>query len=70
MKQFNSIKDAFDWWIKNVYPSLPPDVKKGKPVTAWRDYTHNLGISETRMKSVLTEFGNFKIETIITWNPE
>lgn len=69
MKKFNTIPEAFDWWIKNVYPSLPPDVKKGKPVIAWRDYTYKQGISEKRMREILTEFGNFKIETTIVYEP-
>lgn len=69
MKKFNSIPEAFDWWIKNVYPSLPPDLKKGKPVTAWRDYTYNQGISEKRMRDILIEFGNFRIETLIVYEP-
>lgn len=69
MKKFDSIPEAFDWWIKNVYPSLPADVKKGKPVTAWRDYTYNQGISEKRMRDILIEFGNFRIETVIVYEP-
>jgi hypothetical protein len=67
MKQFNSIPEAFDWWIENIYPSLPAEMKKGKPVTAWRDYTHKLGISETRMKNILIEYGHFEIKTIIIY---
>ena len=69
MKTFDSITEAFDWWIKNVYPTLPADQKKGKPVTAWRDYTHKLGISETRMKKILIEYGHFEIKTTITYKP-
>ncbi|WP_138481937.1 hypothetical protein [Dyadobacter bucti] len=69
MKTFETIREAFDWWIKNVYPDLPAETKKGRPVTAWRDYTHNLGISETRMKEILLEYGNFEIKTIITYKP-
>jgi hypothetical protein len=69
MKSFETIREAFDWWIKNIYPTLPPELKKGKPVTAWRDYTHNLGISETRMRDILIEFGSFEIKTSIIYKP-
>ena len=69
MKTFDTVKDAFDWWIKNIYPSLPPELKKGKPVTAWRDYTHNRGISEARMKEILIEYGHFEIMTTIVYKP-
>ncbi|MPR36633.1 hypothetical protein [Salmonirosea aquatica] len=69
MKKFTTIPEAFDWWIKNIYPSLPPDVKKGRPVTAWRDYTHKRGISEERMRGILLDYGHFKITTSITYEP-
>jgi hypothetical protein len=69
MKSFETIREAFDWWIKNIYPTLSPELKKGKPVTAWRDYTHNLGISETRMRDILIEFGSFEIKTSIIYKP-
>ncbi|KAA0990067.1 hypothetical protein [Dyadobacter aurulentus] len=69
MKQFSSIPEAFEWWLKNIYPTLPAEVKKGKPVSAWRDYTHGGGISEKRMREILIEFGHFKIEMTITYEP-
>lgn len=69
MKKFNTIKEAFDWWIKNIYPTLTPDRKKGKLTDAWRDYTHKGSISETRMKEVLINHGNFEIKMTITYKP-
>lgn len=69
MKQFASIAEAFEWWLKNVYPTLTPERKKGKPVSAWRDYTHGGGVSEKRMREILTEYGNFEIKTIIIYRP-
>ena len=69
MKKFTTITEAFEWWLKNIYPSLDPELKKGKPVSAWRDYTHGGGVSEKRMKQILVEYGHFTIETIITYKP-
>ena len=69
MKKFSTIKEAFDWWIKNIYPNLSPDEKKGKLTNAWRDYTHKGSMSESRMKEILIEYGHFEIETIITYRP-
>jgi hypothetical protein len=69
MKNFTSIPEAFEWWLKNIYPELSPERKKGKAVSAWRDYTHSGGVSEKRMREILIEFGNFTIETIITYQP-
>jgi len=71
MRTFKTVKEAFEWWIKNKYPDLPADLKKGKAVAAWKDYTYNRGISESRMKAILVEFGNFEISTTttITYKP-
>ncbi|TLU98021.1 hypothetical protein [Dyadobacter luticola] len=69
MQRFPSIIDAFDWWIKNEYPSLSPDLKKGKLTDAWRDYIHKKSISESRMKKILVEYGHFDIHIIITRKP-
>lgn len=69
MKRFNTIPEAFEWWIKNIYPSLPPDRKKGKAVSAWKDFTYKQGISEKRMREILIEYGHFEIQTIIIYKP-
>ena len=66
MKKFTTIKEAFEWWIKNKYPDLPPETKRGKPVQAWKDYTYSRGVSESRMRNILTEYGNFEITTTTT----
>jgi hypothetical protein len=67
MTKFESIREAFDWWIKHRYPLLPPDVKKGRPVAAWRDYKYGGGISEKRMQEVLKEFGKANIKILISF---
>lgn len=69
MKNFTTIREAFDWWIKNVYPSLDPEIKKGRLVSAWKDYTYQRGISEERMKDILVEFGHFEIKMSIIYKP-
>ena len=69
MKKFSTIPEAFEWWIHNIYPSLPPERKKGRPVQAWKDYMFDKGISETRMRDILVEFGDFEIKTIVTYKP-
>ncbi|MDQ1087188.1 hypothetical protein [Siphonobacter sp. SORGH_AS_1065] len=69
MKAFSTIQEAFDFWLENIYPSLPPDVKKGKLTTAWRNYKHHGSLSETRMREILIEQGTFKIKTTIVYEP-
>lgn len=70
MKQFSSVSEAFEWWMSNIYPNLPAERKKGYLKNAWRDYTYNLGISEKRMKEILTEFGKVEVKTIVTFTPD
>ena len=65
MKTFSSVREAFNWWIKNCYPKLSPEQKKGKAVQAMQDYIYGRGISEKRMQQVLLESGHFEIEIII-----
>jgi hypothetical protein len=69
MMKFTSVEEAFRWWIDNIYKSLPPEEKKGKYTTAWRDYTHNLGIAEKRMKQILSEFGVVDVKTQVNYSP-
>ena len=69
MKTFNSVKEAFDWWVKNLYPTLSPEMKKGKAVQAMQDYIYERGISEKRMKEILIEYGHFEIETVVRHKP-
>lgn len=70
MKTFRSITQAFDWFLKNIYPNLSPDQKKGRLTTAWRDYTYNQGISEKRMQAILEEFGKITVQTNVTFEPK
>ena len=66
MKNFSSIEQAFEWWLTNIYPTLAPDVKVGKYVNAWRDYRFKKGISQKRMKAVLSDFAEVNEKTIVT----
>ena len=70
MKTFSNVKDAFEWWIENIYRNLPPDEKKGRLTTAWRNYTHNLGISEKKMLDILKDYGEIEVKTTIFFKPK
>lgn len=69
MQTFTTIQEAFHWWVTNIYPNLPADVKKGKLTNAWRNYTHKGILSEASMKEILVTYGHFTIKTIISYNP-
>jgi hypothetical protein len=70
MKTFTSIEEAFHWWLQTIYPNLPPETKKGRLTTAWRDYTHKLGISEKRMLDILKEQGSVEVKTVVKFKPK
>ncbi|MET7253737.1 hypothetical protein [Dyadobacter fermentans] len=70
MKKFTSVTEAFTWWATNIYPTLEPAKKTGALKNAWRDHTYNLGISEKRMKEVLSQFGKVKVRTIVEFTPD
>ena len=70
MKTFTSMEEAFQWWLTNIYPSLPAEVKKGKLTYAWRDFTYKRGISQARMKEILSEFGEIEVQTLIKYSPK
>ena len=70
MKKFSTMKDAFEYWAKTIYPTLPPDVKKGRYTSAWKDYTYQQGISEKRMTEILSDFGKVDVKVEITFTPK
>lgn len=70
MQTFTSVEEAFKWWLTSIYPSLPPDVKKGRLTNAWRDFTHNRGIAEKRMLEILNEYGDVEVKTIVKFTPK
>ncbi len=70
MQTFISVEEAFKWWLNHIYPSLPPEVKKGRLTNAWRDFTHNRGISERRILEILNEYGDVEVKTIVKFTPK
>jgi hypothetical protein len=70
MKTFTSMEEAFKWWLTNIYPSLPAEVKKGKLTNAWRDFTHKRGISHARMQEILSEYGEIEVQILIKYTPK
>ncbi|SKC13461.1 hypothetical protein [Dyadobacter psychrophilus] len=67
MNKFTSVEEAFEWWLANIYQTLPADTKEGRYRNAWRDYTFKKGISQKRMKEILSDFGDIDEKTVITF---
>ena len=69
-KDFNSIKEAFDWFMENVYPNLSPEQKqKLKDVKYDYNNPKRGGVSEKRMQRVLTNH-NHSLEFIVRMHIE
>jgi len=60
MPQFDTIEDAFSWFLENVFPELPTETKiKLKDVKYdFKSKRHNF--SQKRMTRILNEYGTFK----------
>jgi hypothetical protein len=68
MQTFSSVLAAFEWWLKNIYPILPAATNEGRYRNAWRDYTFKKGISQKRMKEILSDFGEVQEKTTVTYH--
>ena len=66
-KSFNSIEEAFAWFLEHVYKNLPAEEKKGALVNAWRSFTFKQGISQKRMINILKRYG-FDVNISVTYN--
>lgn len=67
MQTFSSVEEAFEWWLKNIYPAFLAETKEGRYRNVWCDYTFKKGISQKRMKEILADFGDVHEKTIITF---
>lgn len=64
-KDFNSITEAFEWFMENVYPDLSPEQKQKLKDVKYDYYNpRRTGVSEKRMKRVLDQY-NHPLEFIV-----
>ena len=61
MKEFNSIPEAFEWFLENVYPDLTTPEKRILRDAKYGFYKEGKTVSEKRMKKILSEYGIFEI---------
>lgn len=60
MQTFHSFKEAFTWWLENVYPNLPIDEKREWYKVKY-DFLHRSNVSDTKIQEILKRYGNLKI---------
>ncbi len=62
MPQFQTIEQAFEWFLENVYPGLPTEQKTpALRVTKSIYYKGVERISEKKMKRILDEFCDYEL---------
>ena len=59
MPQFQTIEQAFEWFLENVFPELPTEDKRKLKDAKYSFYKDGLKVSTIRMKRILSEYGNF-----------
>jgi len=57
MTQFQTVEQAFEWFLENVYPDLPSEDKRKLRTAKYNFYKEGLGVSKARMMRVLSEYG-------------
>jgi hypothetical protein len=70
MPQFDSLPEAFEWFLENIYPNLPPEQKITLRSVKHAFYSEDRRVSEKRMRRALEENVTYKVRHEIELNPE
>ncbi len=60
MPQFQTIAEAFEWFLENVYPDLPTEKKMPIRGARYHFYKEGKKVSEKRMKRILEENSDYR----------
>ena len=59
MPQFQTIEQAFEWFLENVFPTLPTEEKRKLRTAKYSFYKEGLSVSTKRMSRIMNEYGEF-----------
>jgi hypothetical protein len=62
MPQFDSLSEAFEWFLENIYPSLPTEQKTPLRYVKYTFYSKDRRVSEKRMRRILDEHAIYKVK--------
>ena len=61
MPQFQTIEQAFEWFLENVFPELPTEAKIKLRNAKYEYYKEGINVSHKRMMRVMNEYADFEI---------
>ena len=61
MPQFQSIEQAFEWFLENTYPHLSTEKKQELRNARYSFYKEGKKVSHKRMTRILNEYGKFQV---------
>ena len=62
MPQFDSLPEAFEWFLENIYPDIPTEQKAPLRTIKYAFYNKNRRVSEKRMRRVLDEYSAYQVK--------
>lgn len=60
MPEFPTLTQAFEWFLENIYPKLPPEEKYKLKDARYDFYKEGKKVSVNRMTRVLSEYSDFE----------
>ena len=60
MPQFDTIEEAFEWFLENIFPKLSGDEKRKLKDAKYNFLTEGRSMSQKRMLKILNEYGELK----------
>ncbi|EAY28169.1 hypothetical protein [Microscilla marina] len=61
MQEFDTIEEAFRWFLENEYPKLSSKQKLEIKDAKYSFYKEGRKVSEKRMKRILSDYGYFSV---------
>ncbi len=61
MPQFQTLEQAFEWFLEHVFPTLPTEAKRKLKNVKHEYYKEGVNVSTKRMSRVLNEYTDFEI---------
>jgi hypothetical protein len=61
MPQFQTLEQAFEWFLENTYPNLSTEEKQTLRNAKYNFYKEGMRVSHKRMTRILNEYGKFQV---------